>query len=424
MIYANIHGVIMLVLEAKLKGKDWQFNALEQALRTAWFIRNSCLHYWMDNRGTSRNDLYQYCKTLADNSELPWAKQINSQARQANAECGWSGIAKFFENCKKPIPGKKGAPKFEKQQTRASVEYKVTGWKLSPDRKFITFTDGFKAGKFNLMGYRDFNFYPLESIHWVRVVRRSDGYYAQFVVDVERVQDREPTRKTIGLDVGLHHFYTDSDGNPVENSKHLRNAERRLKKAQRCVSQKVKGSKNRRQAIEQLGRSHLKVQRQRRDFAVKLARYVVKSNDFVAFEEIQIRNMVRQRVGRVPRLEATGEPVKVKNRRLGKSSYDAAWGEFRQWVEYFGKVFGVATVAVAPQYTTQNCSNCGETVKKTLSTRTPVCPSCGHIQDRDHNAAMNILKTGINTVGHTGINAWGETDRYVEQATALFKSIR
>lgn len=395
----------MLVLEAKLKGKDWQFNALDEAIRTALFIRNSCLRYWMDNRGTSRNDLYKYCKTLADNTEFPWAKKLNSQARQAHAERAWAGIAKFFDNCKKQLPGKKGYPKFKKQQTRASVEYKVTGWKLSEDRKHITFTDGFKAGKFKLMGSRDLNFYPLEAINRIRVVRRSDGYYAQFVMDVDRVEDREPTRKTIGLDVGLNHFYTDSDGNQIENPRYLRKAERRLKKSQRRVSKKVKGSKNRRKAINKLGRAHLKVQRQRKDFAVKLARCVVKSNDFVAFEDLQIRNM-------------------VKNRHLAKSISDAAWGEFRRWIEYFGKVFGVATVAVSPQYTSQNCSSCGEVVKKTLSTRTHICPHCGHIQDRDHNAAINILKKGLSTVGHTGINAWGETDRYLDQVTALDKSIR
>jgi putative transposase len=83
----------MLVLEAKLKGKDWQFGALDEALRTALFIRNSCLRYWMDHKGTTRNDLYKYCKTLADNPEFPWAKKLNSQARQAHAERAWSGIA-------------------------------------------------------------------------------------------------------------------------------------------------------------------------------------------------------------------------------------------------------------------------------------------------------------------------------------------
>ncbi|MBW4487045.1 MAG: transposase [Trichocoleus desertorum ATA4-8-CV12] len=395
----------MLVLEAKIKGKVQQFEALDEAIRTFRFIQNSCLRYWMDNAKVSRNDLYKHCKVLADNTEFPWASKVNSQARQAAAERAWSAIARFYDNCKINKPGKKGFPKFKKHSTRASVEYKVTGWKLSNDRKSITFKDKVGAGRFQLKGTRDLSFYQSDQINRVRVVRRSDGYYVQFVLDVERTADREPTRKTIGLDVGLNHFYTDSDGNTVENPRHLRKAEKRLKRLQRQASQKQKGSSNRRKAVKRLGKAHLKVQRQRRDFAAKTARCVVKSNDFVAFEDLQIRNL-------------------VKNRHLAKSISDAAWGEFRRWVEYFGKVFGVATVAVAPQYTSQICSNCGETVKKTLSARTHVCGPCGHVQDRDHNAAINILKKGLNTVGHTEIQAWGENDLYLSQATGLDKLAR
>jgi putative transposase len=259
-----------------------------------------------------------------------------------------------------------------------------------------------------MMGTRDLNFHKLEQINRVRVVRRSDGYYAQFLINAERIEDRNPTKRTVGLDMGLTHFYTDSDGKTVENPRQLRKAEKRLKRLQRRVSKKIKGSKNRRKEVNCLGRAHLKVQRQRRDFAVKTARCVVKSADFVALEDLQIRNM-------------------VKNHHLAKSISDAAWGDFRRWVEYFGKVFGVATVAVAPQYTSQNCSNCGEMVKKSLSTRTHICSHCGHIQDRDHNAAINILKKGLSTVGHTetfGLesnNAWGETNLYLNQVTGLDK---
>jgi IS605 OrfB family transposase len=107
------------------------------------------------------------------------------------------------------------------------------------------------------------------------------------------------------------------------------------------------------------------------------------SNDIVAYEDLKVRNMVR-------------------NRHLAKSITDAAWTQFRTWVEYFGKVFGVVTVAVPPHYTSQNCSNCGKLAKKSLSTRTHTCQHCGHTADRDWNAARNILEKGLRTVGHTG----------------------
>jgi putative transposase len=91
----------------------------------------------------------------------------------------------------------------------------------------------------------------------------------------------------------------------------------------------------------------------------------------------------------------------VKNHCLAKSINDASWYQFRVWLEYFGKVFKRVTIAVNPQYTSQECSSCGEIVKKSLSTRTHIC-KCGCVMDRDENAARNILSRGLSTVGHTG----------------------
>ncbi|ARV63200.1 transposase [Nostocales cyanobacterium HT-58-2] len=412
----------MLVFEAKLQGQDEQYRALDEAIRTARFVRNSCLRYWMDNRGIGRYDLSAYCKVLRDTFE--WCKKLSAQACQASAERTWSAIARFYDSCKKNKPGKKGHPQFKKEQTHGSVEYKVDGWKLSDDRRYITFRDGFKAGRFKMWGTRDLHFYQTSQIKRVRVVRRADGYYVQFCIDQERLEKREPTLKTVGIDVGLNHFYTDSDGNTVPNPRHLRKSEKALKRLQRRLSRKQKGSSNRAKARKKVARKHLKVSRQRKDFAVKTARCVVMSNDLVAYEDLKVRNMVSQRVGRVPRLEATGEPVRVRNRRLSKSISDAAWTQFREWVEYFGKVFGVATVAVPPHYTSHNCSNCGKTVKKSLSTRTHNCSHCGHIQDRDHNAARNILEQGLRTVGHTGSSASGENDLCLGEEIPQDKSAR
>lgn len=371
----------MLVLEAKLKGKTEQYNLIDEAIRTALFCRNKALRYWIDNRGTGRYDLNKFMAVLA--KDFDFANKLNSQARQSSAERAWSGIARFFDNCKKKVSGKKGYPKFKKRGH--SVEYKTSGWKLSEDRKYLTLTDGFKIGRLKLVGSRDLNFYQIEQIKRVRLVKRADGYYAQFCVDVDRREEVEPTQTTIGLDVGLNHFYTDSKGEVVENPRFLRKSERQLKKLQRKVSKRKKESANRRKAIKRLARKHLQVSRQRKDFAVKTARCVVRSNDLIAYEDLQVRNM-------------------VKNHKLAKSISDASWSMFRDWVEYFGKVFGKVTVAVPPQYTSQNCSNCGTTVKKSLSERTHQCSHCGTVLDRDHNAALNILAIGLNRVGHTQIS--------------------
>ena len=397
----------MIVLEFKLKGKAQQYRMIDEMIRTAQFVRNKTLRHWIDNQGVKLVDLYKQCAIMA--KEFEWAGKLNSTARQASAERAIFAIQRFFSNCQTKKPGKKGYPQFKKH-TR-SVEYKTSGWKLSADKRCLTFTDDFAAGTFRLLGSRDLHFYAPDEIKRIRVVRRADGYYAQFCINVERTEEVIPTGIAIGIDVGLNHFYTDSDGDTVPNPRHLRKSEKALKQLQKRVSRKKKGSSNRKKAINKLGRKHLKVSRQRKDFAIKTALCVVKSSDFVAYENLQVRNM-------------------VKNHKLAKSISDAAWSQFAQWLEYFGKVYGKTVIAVAPQYTSQDCSACGNTVKKSLSVRTHVC-GCGTVLDRDHNAALNILAKGLkaraginlslNTVGHTEINAWGQNDLYSLVVTSTGK---
>ena len=367
----------MIVLEFKIKGKTKQYQAIDEAIRTFQFVRNKCLRYWMDGQKVNRAELYRYNTKLR--SEFSFVQDLNSHACQASVERCWSSIARFFDNCKKQIPGKKGYPRFEKN-TR-SVEYKTSGWKLL-DPKHIEFTDKKEIGKLKLIGTWDLAFYPQDKIKRVRLVRRADGYYCQFCISVDIKEELPPTHQTIGLDVGLKEFYTDSMGQTEPNPRFYRQGEKRLKFHQRRISRKKKGSTNRKKAINKLGRKHLKISRQREEHAKRLARCVIQSNDFVAYEDLRIRNL-------------------VKNHCLAKSINDAGWYQFRKWLEYFGKKMGRVTVAVNPAYTSQICSNCGAVVKKSLSTRTHVC-ACGCRLDRDENAAINILNRALGTTGHVG----------------------
>ena len=180
----------------------------------------------------------------------------------------------------------------------------------------------------------------------------------------------------------MESFYTDSLGGKVENPRFYRTAEKKLKRKQKLVSRKIKGSRKRNKAKTVLGKVHLKISRQRKDHAVKLARCVITSNDVVVYEDLRVSNM-------------------VKNHCLAKSINDAGWYQFRVWLEYFGKVFKRITIAVNPAYTSQECLSCGVVVKKFLSTRTHIC-MCGCVLDRDENAALNILKRGLGTAGHVG----------------------
>ncbi len=229
----------MLVVEEKLKnGTPEQYQKLNEAIRTSQFVRNTCVRYWMDNKRTTRNDLQKLCSQLAKNQDTPWATKLNSQARQSAADRAWQSINRFYQNCRAKTPGKKGFPRFKKNSR--SVEYKLTGYKLSDDRRKIKFTDGFKAGEFDLWcSQRTLVYYSEQQIRRVRVVRRCDGYYCQFLIDVERQENHEPTGQVTGIDLGLKEFYTDAQGNTVNNPRYLRKSEKRLKKSTASVIKKI-----------------------------------------------------------------------------------------------------------------------------------------------------------------------------------------
>jgi putative transposase len=171
-----------------------------------------------------------------------------------------------------------------------------------------------------------------------------------------------------------------------------------LQRLHRQLSRKQKGSANRQKARKQLAKAYFKVSRQREDFARKTANALVSSSDFLAYEDLKIYNMVR-------------------NRRLSKSISDASWGKFLRWVNYYATIHEIPIIAVPPQFTTQNCSRCGTRVKKGLSVRTHICPVCGLVVDRDENAALNVLHLGLliflllafaGTVGQTGTSSHEE----------------
>jgi putative transposase len=286
------------------------------------------------------------------------------------------------------------------QHDNRSVDYKTTGWKLEPDGKHLTFTDGCGIGTLRLVGNKKQSVatFPVQQIKRVRIVKRADGYYCQFGVQAQRRIEHSPTDRAVGIDLGLKAYYADSDGNTVENPRHYRKAEKRLKRLHRRLSKKQKGSANRKKARKQLAKAYLKVSRQREDFARKTANALVSSHDFLAYEDLKIRNMVR-------------------NRHLSKSISDASWGTFLQWVKYYATVHAIPAIAVPPQFTSQDCSGCGTRVKKSLSVRTHICPACGLVLDRDENAAVNILHAGLcilflmafaGTLGHRGTSESSE----------------
>jgi putative transposase len=270
---------------------------------------------------------------------------------------------------------------------------------LSENRKHITFTDKKGIGTLRLIGSRDLNFYQIEQMKRVRIVRRADGYYVQFSVQLDprdTVKPLIPSQKAVGIDVGIKYFLAESCGNIEPSPQFYRQGEKHLSLLNRLKSKKYqKGkpqSQNYHKARVRYARKHLRVSTiQREEFCKRAALRLIKSNDLVAYEDLNVKGM-------------------VKNRHLAKSITDAGWSTFRRWLDYFGYKYGKIKIAVSPHNTSQNCSSCGEKVQKSLSTRTHVCSHCNYMEDRDVNAAINILQKGLSTVGQTESYKLGEFD--------------
>ena len=179
----------------------------------------------------------------------------------------------------------------------------------------------------------------------------------------------------IGLDVGLKVFLADSDGDLVENPRHYRRGQQRLAHAQRSVCRRKQGSHRRRRANRDVACKQLKVSRQRRDVHFKTANHYAQAYGRICVEDLNVCGMVR-------------------NHHLAKSIHDASWSAFLDILSDKAERAGHQVIRVPARFTTQKCRRCGEYVQKSLSVRTHICPSCGLIEDRDVNAASNIVQAG------------------------------
>jgi putative transposase len=218
------------------------------------------------------------------------------------------------------------------------------------------------------------------------VVREPDGrWFASLVFDetvpLQNLDDDVTTihKTPIGIDLGLLSLITTSDGETVEHPRFLRKAETRLKHLQRTLSRKKKGSKNRFKARQRVASQHAKVRRQRLDFH-KLSTRLIREHGFVAFEDLRVRNMVR-------------------NPRLAKSIHDAAWSQLVALTEYRALRTGSRAVRVPAAYSSQECFYCGTLNKVALDVRKFVCVGCGRTLERDPNAARVVLKRGLAIAG-------------------------
>ena len=217
---------------------------------------------------------------------------------------------------------------------------------------------------------------PIEGkCNQIRIKRRADGWYAFIVCEIPKPKPLPQTGQTVGVDVGIASFATLSSGEEIENPRHLKNALDNLKRQQRRLSRKKKGSKRRARQKIKVARAHQKVSRSRKDFHHKVSTDLVNRFDSIAVEDLNIGGM-------------------VKNHHLAQAINDVAWGKFFTMTQTKAESAGRVFVKVDPRYTSQICSNCGNKQKMPLAVRIYECESCGIIIGRDHNSAITIDRAG------------------------------
>ncbi len=224
---------------------------------------------------------------------------------------------------------------------------------------------------------------PLEgTFKYARLVLRPSGWYVQCVCETTSAP-LPMNDHAVGLDMGIRYLVADSNGHVVENPKHAKKSAKKLAHAQKKLSRCKKGSHRCKKAKKVVARIHEHITNQRKDTLHKASHTYVKHYQTIVIEDLKPANMVR-------------------NHCLAFAIADASWGMFRHYLENKAESAGRQVIVVAPHYTSQMCSQCGESVQKSLSVRTHACPHCGYMADRDLNAARNILQRGLQGQARTG----------------------
>ena len=359
-----------------------QTEKLDWTLETCRILYNSCLidkkhHYEQTGKGLSRID--QQKILVSDKKNITYLKDVHSQVLQEVLFRVERAYSAFFRRLKDKN-GKAGYPRFKNYGRYDSITYTQSGFEITGGKLALS-----KIGHIKLKQDREIN----GVIKTCAIKKETDKWYVCFSVEYTPVKKPIPD-KMVGIDVGINPFAAFSDGLVINNPKHIAKSEEKLKKKQRQLSSKTKGSNNRKKAKVIIARLHKKVSNQRKDFHHKESRKVVDTCGYIAVEDLQIRNM-------------------VKNHNLAKSISDAGWGEFVSFIAYKAEEAGCYVRKVNPRNTSKTCSVCGYIHSDMdLSIRKWICPVCNTVHDRDINASINILNEALRqelpefTLGETG----------------------
>jgi putative transposase len=305
----------------------------------------------------------------------PFYARINFSAAQATLKRLDRSFDNFFRRVKQG-GGPVGYPRFKGRDHFDSFTFPThrDGSRLTGNRLYLQ-----HVGVVKVKLHRDYE----GAVKTVTVKRRAGKWYVVLSCDLGDTPVPPKYGPAVGIDMGLEHFLTTSQGEHVDNPRFLKGALPALRRAQRALFRKKKGGSNRRKQRLVVARLHERVADQRAEFHWSEAHKLTSRFGLIAAESVGVANM-------------------LKNRRLARSIADAAWGGFLSKLAYKAEKAGAQFVLVEAAYTSQECSGCGGLVPKDLKVRTHDCPGCGLKLQRDHNAAINILARGLARLGPAG----------------------
>jgi putative transposase len=349
-----------------------QESALGDILWVACMLYNGMLAHRRERWQESRHSVTYYEQAAMwrdwrneDPGENP-LRMLNMTAGQQVLRRLDSAFREFFQ-------GKRGFPRFKKARRFSSVNYKPGDGASIKGRKLYVQN----VGLITVRWHREL---PDGKLKNIILLRKPSGWYVCFQVEQPEPEPEPHPGPAVGIDMGLLHALTLSDGATFDSPKYLKESLAKLRRLQRRVARRKRGSAGRRKAIHQLAKQQEHIANQRRDWWHKTTRQLVTDYGTIVLEDLSLGFMLR-------------------NGSLSRSTHDVSLGLFRELLDYKAMDAGVEIVTVKAAYTSQACSGCGCIVPKSLSVRTHHCPDCGLTLDRDVNAALNILSAGTRRSG-------------------------
>ena len=361
----------------RLYPNDSQIIMIQKTFGCTRFVYN---HY-LEKRKKEHLNCFDMIKDLPNlYSEYPFLKEVDSCSLRCSLfdlEDGFKRFIKHQNNYPK-FKGKYSSKRSYRTNyiTSTYKERKYENIKVDLKRKVITLP---KLKEVKIRGYRDLESLPGRIINATISEYSSGKYYVSVLVEVNHIEPKIIPKRIVGIDLGIKDVVITSDGEKIKNEKIIEKYEKRIKRKQRELARREKGSSNYYKTKKKLAVLFQKLKNARKYFIHQITKKLVLENDIIVSETLKVKEMIEEK-------------------KFSKSLTDVRLSEICRILEYKAKCYGKRYIQIDSYYpSSQECSKCGyknEKVKE-LSVRNWVCPECGSYHDRDINASQNILFEGI-----------------------------